>query len=113
MSAKRFNGGKPKLSLLPAKALIAEARVWEMGEQKYGRDNWRKLWGDETVDVVLDSAMRHMVAMLDGELYDSESGLPHAAHVRCNMAMLLEFIALTPPQDESSTWSLFPPPASD
>lgn len=89
--AKRYNAGKVSLSLLPAKALIAEAKVWQMGEQKYGRGNWQKLWGKNTVNVVMDSALRHMLAILDGEVYDKESGEPHAAHVRCNMAMLIEY----------------------
>lgn len=93
-NALRFNGGKPRLSLLPDKALIAEARVWECGERKYGRDNWRKLWGKDTKSVVLDSALRHLVAMLAGEDRDPETGCYHAAHVRCNMAMIIEYLEM-------------------
>ena len=88
--ADRFNEGKVDLSLLPAKACRAEARVWMKGEIKYGRDNWRKLWGDDTTRVVMASLLRHAFAILEGEKLDPETGEPHAAHIRCNAAMLLE-----------------------
>lgn len=91
MSAKRYNEGKVDLSLIPVEATLQECRVWAEGEKKYGRDNWKKLWGKDTERVVMASALRHMLAILDGERRDQETGLPHAAHVRCNMAMLLEY----------------------
>ena len=90
--AKRFNEGKIDLSLLPTEALRQEAKVWMQGEQKYGRDNWKSLWGEDTVSLCVACALRHTLSILDGELVDQESGLPHAAHVRCNMAMILEYM---------------------
>lgn len=89
--AKRFNKDKPNLSLLPREACEQEARVWMFGEQKYGRDNWKKLWGNKTIEVCTDSLLRHAFAIASGELFDSESGLSHAAHIRCNAAMILEY----------------------
>jgi hypothetical protein len=89
--ALRHNEGKVDLSLVPVEATIQECMVWEAGAKKYGRGNWEKLWGKDTVNVAMASAMRHMFAILDGQKDDPETGLPHAAHVRCNMAMLLEF----------------------
>lgn len=68
----------------------AECRVWEMGLHKYGRYNWMRLWGEDTVWTVMDSALRHILSYQSGEVVDSESGLHHMAHVRCNMAMLIE-----------------------
>lgn len=91
--AKRFNTGKVDLSLLPYVASLEECKVWMAGEEKYGRDNWKKLWGERTVDVAAASALRHLLALTSGQLCDSESGLPHAAHVRCNMAMILQWMA--------------------
>lgn len=90
-TAERYNSGKVDLSLIPVEATLQECRVWAFGAEKYDRDNWKQLWGDQTVNVVMASALRHMMAILDGEENDSETGLPHAAHVRCNMAMLLEY----------------------
>ncbi len=90
--ATRHNQGKPEFSLLPTKACEEEARVWAFGSKKYGRSDWRRLWGNDTVNTVCDSALRHIFAMLDGETHDPESGLLHAAHVRCNMAMIIEHL---------------------
>lgn len=89
--AERHNSSKVDLSYIPVEATIQECKVWEFGGQKYYRNNWKKLWGDDTPNVVLASALRHMMAILDGEEIDEESGCYHAAHVRCNMAMLLEY----------------------
>lgn len=89
-TAKRFNEGKVDFTLIPVKAQRAEARVWMNGEKKYGRNNWEKLWGDQTVAVVMACLMRHANAILEGELVDKESGQHHAAHIRCNAAMLIE-----------------------
>jgi len=89
--AKRFNTDKIDFTLVPVDALEEEAKVWMMGEKKYGRSNWATLWGDKTVEVVMQSALRHCNAILKGERVDDESGLQHAAHVRCNMAMLVRY----------------------
>lgn len=90
-NARRDNQGKVDYSLLPIDSLEEETKVWMAGEKKYGRDNWSKLWGDKTVDVVCASALRHLFAIMEGEDIDPETGLLHAAHVRCNMAMLIRY----------------------
>lgn len=87
--AKRFNEGKIDYTLIPVDAQKAEARVWMAGEEKYGRENWEKLWGDKTTEVVMQSLMRHANAILEGELIDEETGEHHAASIRCNCAMLI------------------------
>lgn len=91
LTAKRYNQGKVDLSLLPVEACIQEARVWMAGERKYGRDNWKHLWGDNTISTVMASLLRHSFAILNGEVVDPETGLDHAAHIRCNAAMVLEY----------------------
>lgn len=87
--AKRYNTGKLDYTLLPQDALDAETKVWQLGLDKYGRNNWEKLWGDDTVNVVLASLLRHAFAIRRGEFIDAESGEQHAAHIRCNSAMLI------------------------
>lgn len=91
MKAKRFNKDKIDMSLLPVEACLQEAKVWQLGEKKYGRDNWKKLWGDDTIQVAMASLLRHAFAILDGQINDPETGLDHAAHIRCNAAMILEY----------------------
>ncbi len=84
----RAGASKPQLHLVPPSALIHMARVFELGAAKYGPYNWR----DNAVrfTVYISAAMRHLGAMLDGEMTDPESGEPHAAHVADCMAILMD-----------------------
>lgn len=95
--AIRYNQCKPPLSMLSVKALLDIAMVYEMGAQKYARDNWRKgmSWTS-----VMDSLLRHALAWLDGENDDHESGLPHMAHLAWNAMTLLEYINTHPELDD-------------
>lgn len=88
-SGARYNDGKPDLSLVPMWTLEDTARVWSYGKQKYAAWNWAKgmPWS-----VPLACAMRHLSAIQKGELVDPESGLPHSAHVICNMQMLAHYM---------------------
>lgn len=107
--AKRYNENKVDYTLVPTDALREEARVWMAGEVKYGRSNWEKLWGDNTVSVVLASLLRHAYAIQQGQSHDLESGLQHAAHIRCNAAMLVRYFNnLKPkPAEKSLPWSSY------
>ncbi len=90
--AERKNLGKVDLTMLPTIALVEEAKIMNYGARKYSRGNWEKLWGEETINVCMASAMRHMLKILDGEMIDEESGGFHAAHARANLAFILEFL---------------------
>jgi hypothetical protein len=91
--AKRFNSGKPRLDLLPLDLLTGLARVLEMGEKKYGRNNWRK--GAPATEQ-LGSLLRHLQPISEvlnadkniDTLYDAESGLPHVDHILFNVISL-------------------------
>lgn len=99
--ADRFNEGKVDHTVHYIPALEAEARVWQKSKKKYPdkldvttgqkTPNWHALWGEDTVAIVGASALRHIFALLQGEERDSETGEYHAAHVRCNMAMLIKY----------------------
>lgn len=80
--AIRFNEGKVQWSLLDFKAFETVVRVLEFGKNKYGAENW-KLSFDR--NALLESAQRHLVELFSGNELDSETGLPHAAHVISNM----------------------------
>lgn len=79
---------KPPLHLVPMTAVIQEALVFKLGAAKYGPFNWR----DHAVvrSIYLDAAMRHLMALMDGQDLDEESGRPHEAHIRACMAILLD-----------------------
>jgi hypothetical protein len=71
--------------LIPVEAKRGLAAVLAFGAQKYERHNWRKgmAWSR-----LLDSAHRHLDAMIIGEDFDKESGLLHADHLQACAAFL-------------------------
>lgn len=86
--AKRYNTGKPRLSLIWFRFLEPVAEVLEFGANKYGAHNWKK--GLEEREI-LDSLLRHTHALCDGETYDQESGLHHIGHIICNCMFYVYF----------------------
>jgi hypothetical protein len=89
-NANKFDGGKPRLGLLPKKALTETAKVLTFGAEKYDAHNWRKGLEYSRLE---DAALRHVFAWADGEDRDPESGLSHLAHALCCLMFLLEFVA--------------------
>lgn len=85
--ANRFNGGKPKVSLIPPEMIFGLTSAFDEGVVKYGRENWRSgqglVWSE-----VYDSAQRHMLAWLSGEDIDPTSGTSHLAKAAWNMLVL-------------------------
>lgn len=82
------NRGKPRLDLIPTKPLMAMGEVLDFGTRKYKPHNWRLglKWGD-----TLASAQRHILAFLDGEDLDPETGKPHLAHALCQVTFATEY----------------------
>jgi hypothetical protein len=87
-AGRKDDTGKLPLGLIPREALLAEAAVLAFGAQKYDAHNWRKgmRWSR-----LGDAAMRHLLAWLDGEDLDPETGLSHLAHLRCCAGFLLNY----------------------
>lgn len=81
--------GKPKLHLVPWEIVNAIAVVREYGVKKYGdKESWKSVEAERYIDALL----RHTIAFAeDPEGMDVESGLPHIAHVACNVAFLCDF----------------------
>ncbi|WP_266156768.1 dATP/dGTP diphosphohydrolase domain-containing protein [Dyella silvatica] len=77
--------------------LADAAKVFDYGRKKYAEWNWAKgmPWS-----APMACAIRHCLAILDGEENDPESGLPHLAHVKCNLLMLLTFTGTYPEGDD-------------
>jgi hypothetical protein len=82
------DSAKPLLALIPATAIEEEGMVWTFGAKKYAKYNWCK---GIAYSRILSATFRHLVAIMKGEDVDPESGLLHAAHIRCNMGMLIDF----------------------
>jgi hypothetical protein len=83
----KHDDGKLKLGLIPPAALLALGRVLTHGANKYSPKNYKNVEGYR----YLDAALRHIVAFMDGERIDPDSGLSHLDHLLANIAFLVEF----------------------
>jgi len=92
----RFNDNKLKWSYVHFASLEPMVRVLEFGARKYEPFNWQKgLKKDE----ILESMMRHLVKLMDGEMNDPESNLHHIGHILCN-AMFYSYFTLKDNEQE-------------
>jgi hypothetical protein len=83
--ALRYNEGKLDWTLLDFKALEPMVKGMMYGAKKYEKDNWKRPCPDPKQH--LQSAMRHIIAILQGEEIDEESKVRHSGLVMCNMMM--------------------------
>lgn len=82
---------KPSISLIPPVANLLESEVMALGAFKYTKFNWRR--GKVAASVYVDAMYRHLMAYMDGQTYDEESGMPHIAHARACTGILLDAFA--------------------
>jgi hypothetical protein len=82
----RYNEGKPRWSLVHFKSLEPLVKVLEYGAKKYEAENWKKP-PEEGCKQHLESLSRHLFSLMDGEVNDDESGLPHIGHIMANCMM--------------------------
>ena len=84
----KADAGKPRLTLVPRQILYDIAKIREYGVNKYGNsENWKAV----EIERYRDAAYRHFMQYLDDpDGNDEESGLPHLAHLACNIAFLCE-----------------------
>lgn len=103
----RFNAGKPELSMIleAINALTGGARVLTKGAVKYSRGNWLKGLSHTQI---ADSLLRHLMAWLNGEDVDPETGEYHVDHVFVNALFLAEMRVRRPDLDDRNKPT--PPP---
>lgn len=85
----KHDSNKPMMCLIPPEANIYEAKVWTEGMKAYGLYNWKN---GLDVTRIISALERHLTAIKLGQNLDPFSGLPHAAHIRCDAAMLIKFL---------------------
>ena len=85
---KKYDNGKPKMHLLPPKALLEVARVLTFGADKYGEENWRDV--ADAQKRYASASLRHVFSHLDGEESDEETNYSHLAHAICCLMFKLE-----------------------
>ena len=79
--------GKPELGLVYQSTLVAIAKVRRFGINKHGNsEDWRTTEEVKHQDAIL----RHIMAYVDGEELDRESGLPHLAHALTTISFEIE-----------------------
>jgi len=88
MSGVKFDKGKPRMSLLPFRALREVAYVLTDGAAKYGDHNWR---GGMEWSKLADALLRHYTDWQAGQDRDTESGRAQLAHMACNILFLMEY----------------------
>lgn len=79
---RKNDAGKPRLDLLPPRAILAIGEVMTYGAAKYGANNWQGVEPERYIAALL----RHLLAYMDGQERDGESGLPHLWHALTNAA---------------------------
>lgn len=109
MTGVKYDGEKPKMHLLPPKAITEVAKVLTFGAQKYDEENWRKL--DNLQARYSSGALRHIFAHLDRESLDPESGLSHLAHAICCLLFKLEIELEESKEAETREHNRYEPPA--
>ena len=88
MEGKKFDGGKPDLSLVYYNMASGIAQALKFGENKYGRYNYL---GGMKWTRLASAALRHLLQWAWGETFDDESGLNHLYHAAANIQMLIDF----------------------
>lgn len=88
----KADSGKLELTLVNPALIKEVAKVRMYGTKKYGdSENWRKVEPRRYINALY----RHLIAYVEGEEIDSESGLSHLAHMACNISFLLDEKYLT------------------
>lgn len=92
---------KAPLRLVPPALLLWTSKAMEEGAKKYGPYNWRTGPAIQ-LSIYIEAALRHLLAFLDGETIDPDSGLPHAAKAAACMAIILDATAINHIVDDRS-----------
>ena len=77
--------------LLPPEFLKQVTAVLEHGADKYGPYNWREGDGIKQ-DVYISATFRHLLAIMEGEWLDPESGKSHWSHIAATAAIMVDAI---------------------
>lgn len=88
-TAIKHDGSKPKLDLLPFRAINEVGEVLTFGAQKYDAHNWRQGFA---YGRLVAAALRHIFSWTNGEDLDPETNKSHLAHAACCILFLLELV---------------------
>jgi hypothetical protein len=83
---KKHDGAKPRLELIDPLAELGLAMILTLGAAKYAVDGWRALESEQAR--IHGALKRHQNAILRGEFWDDETGMPHAVCLHANTMFL-------------------------
>lgn len=98
---------KLAMNVVPPAAIKAIVRALSLGANKYGAYNWRGKVVHMTT--YYDAALRHLLAWLEGEDRDPESGVSHLAHAAASLAVLLDALEHSQVVDDRPGRAAAPP----
>lgn len=93
--------GKVRMELLPLEVLRSVAEILTFGAEKYGDNTWQNI--DNGYNLYWGALLRHKTKKDMGEIYDTESKLPHDAHIACNAMFMLYYSLKELNKNEKST----------
>ncbi len=92
MNPKDLVGAKKApLDLVPPAAIIAMAEAFGNGAVKYGPYNWREQ--PIQVRTYIGAAIRHLLALQDGQWAAEDTGISHLGHAMAGLAILTDAFA--------------------
>ncbi len=91
LTAVKYDGEKPMLSLIPTHAILGMGRALTYGAKKYDNFNYKQGEGLNW-DRYSSALLRHLFAWLGGENIDKESGLNHLDHMLACAGMLTDAV---------------------
>lgn len=84
---KKFDNDKLRYDLLDPFFEDAVVKVLTHGAKKYADNNWKNV--EPFTDRYYAALRRHLALWRGGEVLDKDSGLPHLAHIACNVYFLM------------------------
>lgn len=81
--------GKPRFDLIDPHFTLDVAEVLTIGASRHGDNNWQLLPSGETR--YLAALLRHINAIMRGEITDEDTGRTHYACATCNLMFLYYF----------------------
>lgn len=84
--------GKPRMELLPMRALLLAAQAMAYGAEKYAERGWASVPGGRAK--YLGATLRHLAKHAMGERMDEESGLPHLAMALADLMIVAELVEM-------------------
>ncbi len=97
MSGTKHDDGKYDPTYLSVEMIELVSRVRAFGAKKYSRSNWKKGF---KVTRSLAASLRHIIAFMNGEDNDPESGLSHLGHAICGLEHAIYDLKHHPENDD-------------